>query len=261
MINSVREKMLQKNKTLGSFHELGSSSAVECMGYAGLDYVIIDAEHGPFDAESVQSLVRSAKLANIAPFVRVKDSQRNSVLKMLDVGAMGLIIPNLHTVEEAKDIVRFGKFTPIGERGIAPTSGSSFWYADYATHGLEHYFETSNRETLLIPQCETRGCLENIEEIVGLKGVDGIFVGPYDLSAALGKPGRFDDEEVKTAIQRVLEACKAAKKLSFIYAGSKKDAAERFAMGYDSVTFGMDAIVLTEAYKRIVVDIRPQGRP
>lgn len=252
MKNTFLEKVKQGNKTLGTFHELGSATAVEVLGYAGLDYVIIDTEHGPFDVESTQTYIRAAKGANITPFVRVKDANRNSILKMLDVGAMGLIIPNIHTVEEVHEVVKYGKYFPLGERGVAPTSGSSYWFADYAKQGLDHYFEVSNRESLIIPQCETVGCLNNIEEIVNIDGVDGIFVGPYDLSTSMGKPGQFDDQEVIDAIQKVADVCKAAGKFTIIYGGSEAAIKNNYAIGYDSVTFGMDAIILGNAVKAVV---------
>nr|WP_106781287.1 aldolase/citrate lyase family protein [Lysinibacillus timonensis] len=254
MENKLKTKMLKGETTLGTFHELGSASAIECLGYAGLDYVIIDSEHGPFSAESIQSYVRAAKIGEITPLVRV-NGERNSILKMLDAGAMGLIIPNIHTVDEVKEVIKGSKYYPIGERGVAPTSGNSFWYADYTTRGLDHFFKVSNRETLIIPQCETLGCLENIEEIVNLVGVDGIFIGPYDLSTALGKPGQFEDQEVKKAIQKVLDACKSANKFSFIYAGSVADIREKFDLGFHSVAYGMDAIVLAEAFKDVVNNV------
>ncbi|WP_423801184.1 HpcH/HpaI aldolase family protein [Neobacillus sp. SAB-20_R2A] len=256
MKNKIKEKMLKGENTLGTFHVIGSAAAVECLGYAGLDYVVVDSEHGPFDVESAQTYIRAAKLAGITPLVRVKDGQRNSILKMLDVGAMGLIIPNVQSVEDVKKIIKYGKYYPIGERGIAPTSGSSFWYTDYASQGLDHYFEVSNSETLIIPQCETLDCLENIEEIVGLNGVDGIFVGPFDLSTALGKPGQFEDTEVKDAIQKIIDACKKAGKFAFIFAGSEPDIQKNFEMGFDSVAYSMDAIVLTEAIKKIIANAK-----
>lgn len=256
MHNKLKEKLDNGQKVLGTFHEIGSASAVEALGYGGYDYLIIDAEHGPFDVESVQQYVRAANGADITPLVRVKDGERNSILKMLDVGAQGLIIPNVHTVEEVKKVVSYGKYFPMGNRGVAPTSGSAFWTADYATQGLDHYFEVSNRETLIIPQCETRGALENIEEIVAIEGVDGIFVGPYDLSTALGKPGQFSDPEVSGGIQRVLDACKAAGKYSFIYAGNFDAIIKNFEMGYDSITYGMDVITLIEAVKQTVKDVK-----
>lgn len=255
MKNLVKAKIERNEKVLGTFHEIGSATGVELLGYGGFDYVIVDTEHGPFDVESTQQFVRAAKGANITPFVRVKDGQRNSILKMLDVGAQGLIIPNIKTVEEVKELVDFGKYFPLGNRGVAPTSGSSFWTADYATQGLDHYFEVSNKESLIIPQCETRECLENIEEIVAVEGVDGIFVGPYDLSTALGKPGQFGDQEIIDAIQHISDVCKKAGKMAFIYAGDVETAKKDYEIGYDSVCFGMDAMILINAVKSIVKEL------
>lgn len=255
MKNLVKEKILNGQKAFGTFHEIGSSTAIEVIGYAGVDYIIIDGEHGPFEPERVQEFVRAAKSGNITPFVRVKDGERNSILRMLDIGAEGLIIPNINTVEDVKNIVNYGKYFPLGSRGVAPTSGSGYWYKEYAQNGLDNYFKISNEETLLLPQCETRGCLENIEEIVSIDGVDGIFVGPYDLSTALGKPGEFDDEEIINAIERIVNVCKNANKFSFIYSGNVADIKRRFAQGYDSVTYSMDATELAERYKSIIKEI------
>lgn len=252
MKNLLLEKLQKNEKTLGTFHELLSPAAVECLAYGGYDYVVIDTEHGPGDVETTLQCIRAAKGQNLTPLVRVKDSSRNSILKMFDVGAMGLIIPNLRSVEEAKEIISHGKYFPVGERGVAPTAGSNFWSKDYAKQGMDHYFSTCNREQLLIPQCETVGCLENLEEIVSLDGIDGIFVGPYDLSTAMGIPGQFDKPEFKAAIQKILDTCKKYNKFSFIYAGTVEAARHNFELGYQSVTLGMDAISLIEASKQTV---------
>ena len=151
MKNVLREKMLSGEKTLGTFMELGTATAAECLGLAGLDYLIIDTEHGPFNPQSALDFIRAAKLYNITPLARVQEISRAAILKLLDVGAMGLIIPCVNTVEEAKTIVSYGKYAPVGERGVANTAGSGFWFEDYASHGMPAYFETSNRETLLFP--------------------------------------------------------------------------------------------------------------
>lgn len=255
MINALKEKMAAGKKTIGTFHELGSASAVEVLAYSGLDYVLIDTEHGPFDVESTQSFIRAAKGVDFTPLVRVKDGSRNSILKMLDVGAQGLVIPNIYSLEEIKQIVSYGKYFPMGNRGVAPTSGSGFWFADYAQNGLDKYFEISNRETLLLPQCETKECLEDIENIVKFEGVDGIFVGPYDLSTALGKPGQLEDPTVLDAIKKIVDVCQANNKFAFIYAGNEVAAQNYLSLGYDSVTFSMDAIELEKSYEESIKKI------
>ena len=107
-----------------------------------------------------------------------------------------------------------------------------------------------------IPQCETRECLDSIEEIVAIDGVDGIFVGPYDLSTALGKPGQFGDPEIVEAIQHIVDVCKKANKISFIYAGDLQTTLKDFELGYDAVCYGMDAMILLQAVKDIVASVK-----
>ena len=251
MKNALREKLLRGEKALGTFMELGSATVAECLALSGLDYLIIDTEHGPFDPLSALDFIRAARLYGATPLARVQEISRPAVLKLLDAGAMGLIIPCVNSVEEAESIVRFGKYPPVGERGVAPCAGNGFWFEDYASRGLEHFFEVSNRETMLIPQCETLGCLEHLEEIAALDGIDGIFVGPYDLSTAMGIPGQFGLPEFQEALRHIRAVCKAAGKPSFIFAGSPAAAKEDLAMGYDSVAYAMDSLVLTDAFKSL----------
>lgn len=256
MKNLLKEKLDNKEKTLGIFHELVSPTAVECLKYGGMDYVIIDTEHGPGDVESTLSAIRAAKAKEFTPLVRVKDTSRTSILKMLDIGAMGIIVPDVKSLNHAKEIISYAKYFPLGNRGLAPTAGSAFWFEDYGKNGLENYFQICNKNQLLILQCETKTCLDEIEKISSLEGLDGIFVGTYDLSISLGKPGAFEDEEMKSSIHRILKSCKLNNKYSFIYAGDKNRANKYFEEGFDSVTFGMDAIVLTEAIKSLIGEIK-----
>ena len=249
MNNPVREKMLRGEKTLGTFMELGSATVAEAIALSGLDFLIVDTEHGAYDPLSALDYIRAAKLHGTTPFARVQEISRPAILKLLDAGAMGLIIPCVNTVAEAESIVAYGKYLPLGNRGVAASAGTAFWYEDYAQHGLPAYFETSNRETMLFPQCETLGCLEHLEEIVALPGIDGIFVGPFDLSTAMGIPGEFDKPEFQDALRHIQWVCKAAGKPSMIFAGSVEAARADLAMGYDSVAYSMDAFLLTEACK------------
>lgn len=256
MKNLLREKMLRGEKTIGSFFELGSASVLECMGLAGLDFAIIDTEHGAFDPLSALEYIRTAKQYGLTPLARVQEISRPAILKLLDAGAMGLIIPNVSSLEEAEQIVSWGKYMPLGSRGVAPSAGTDFWLSDYASQGLEHYFEVSNRETMLFPQCETVGCLENIERIAALPGVDGIFIGPFDLSASMGIPGQFEKPEFRDALRHIQAVCAQAGKPTMIYAANEQKAREGFAMGFDSVAYNMDAIVLAEAYRALLAKLR-----
>lgn len=254
MVNALKQKLAAGGRGLGTFYELGGGAAAECLGIAGLDFFIIDTEHGPYDVESAQSAILAAGNHGITPFVRVKDPTRPSILKMLDVGAKGLVVPCIQSIAEVEKLVEYAKYYPLGRRGFAPTRAGAWGYADFA-RDVGEYFATSNEQTLLIPQCETRGCLENIDKIAAMPGVDGIFIGPYDLSIALDKPAQMDDPELKDAIAHVLGVCHKHGKLAMIYAGSAQAAKKLFADGFDCVAVGMDAILLIEGAKRLVTDV------
>ena len=255
MENKVKAKLEIGEAVIGTFFEMGSSTAVESLGLTGLDFFIIDTEHGPFDVESTLDFIRAAELKELTPFVRIKDRSRSSILKMLDIGAKGLIIPFIKTADDAAEIVKYGKYFPLGERGFFFGRPVSYGYED-TVNDLSSYFNICNRETMLIPQCETRECLENIEEISSLEGIDGIFVGPYDLSIGMGKPAVFDDPDFKAALERILEACRKAGKPAFIYCGDAEAAKKYISMGFKGVGIGTDNTVYINAYKSIVKEVR-----
>lgn len=255
MKNLLREKIMNGEKTVGTFFEAGNASVAEALALTDLDYMLIDTEHGPFDVESVMLMLRGAELHGTTALVRVKDSNRNSILKMLDIGAGGLIIPQVHSLEEIKKIVEYGKYFPVGQRGVAFARGAGYGYLEHAKGDINDYFATCNRETLLIPQCETKGCLENIEEIAKVDGIDGIFVGPYDLSVAMGIPTQFDKPEFKAALERILKAVKDAGKFTIIYCADFNVANTRLKQGFDSVTVGQDVNFYIDTINEMVHSI------
>lgn len=254
MKNVLKEKMMRQEKVIGTFFELGGTTAVECLGISGLDFFIIDTEHGPFDVESSIDFIRTAELSRMTPLVRIKDVSRPSVLKMLDIGAKGLIVPCVENINQVKSLVEWAKYYPLGKRGFFTARPAGYGYKDFVQN-IDQYFKICNEETLLIPQCETIGCLESIEEIVNIKGVDGIFIGPYDLSIGMGIPSQFDQPEFLNAISRILKACQNAGKFSFIYTGSNDAAKEYLALGFNGVAVNMDAAILINAYKILIANI------
>ena len=255
MKNLLREKIMNGEKTVGTFFEAGNANVAEALALTDLDYMLIDTEHGPFDVESVMSMLMAAELHDTTALVRVKDSNRNSVLKMLDIGAGGLIIPQVHSIEEIQKLVEYAKYYPLGQRGVAFARGAGYGYLEHAAGDINDYFAVCNRETLLVPQCETMGCLENIEEIAKVDGVDGIFVGPYDLSVAMGIPTQFDKPEFQAAMERIVKAVKAAGKFTIIYCANAEVANTRLSQGFDSVTVGQDINYYIDAINAMVKEI------
>lgn len=255
--NKFQEKTLQGEKTIGMFFEMGNSNVAEALSLTGLDYFIVDTEHGPFDVESTLEILRAAELHDCTVFARVKDSSRPSILKMLDIGIKGLIIPQVHSLKEIKKIVEYGKYHPIGQRGVAFSRGASYGQAEHAKgKTIDEYFDTCNKHFLLIPQCETVGCLNEIEDIAQTEGVDGIFIGPYDLSVSMGIPTQFDRPEFKAALERILSAVKAAGKFCIIYAANIQIGKERLSQGYDSITLAEDVGWYIKAIQEVIQKVR-----
>ncbi len=251
MKNRVLEKFRAGEKSLGTFTHLLSAPAIEALAYTGLDYVIIDMEHSPIAAEHAAELAGVASGAGIAPFVRVDAIARSPVLKMLDAGAAGLIVPGVETVAEAKKLVEFAKFAPLGNRGYCPSRDGGWGMAECYAGGMGGYMAEANRDTLLVPQCETAGCLEHIDEICALDGVDGVFIGPFDLSIALGIPGDFANERHINAVAHVLDVCRRHGKLAIMFCGTAEAAKGYFAQGFDSVAVSLDVSVLADAFRGV----------
>lgn len=246
---------MSEQKTIGTFFELGGRAAMECLTRTGLDYVIIDTEHNCFSPEQVAHLIQAAENGGLTPYVRIGDIRRPYVLQMLDMGARGLIVPDITSVEQVKELIAYAKFPPIGRRGYFPNRTCG-WGADAWAQDVTAYMAESNRLCKLIPQCETTEALEHIEEITAFPGVDGIFVGPCDLSIEMGIPLEFDSPLLTAAIERILRACKANRKESIIFSMEPGGAKAWLERGFDSVTCSADTLIFTKAYQALAAECR-----
>ena len=256
MHNTLKEKLAQGRQPLGTFVGTGSPAVVECLGCADLDFVILDNEHSPVEAETTASMVRAAELRNVTPLARVREISRPAILKLLDVGVQGLIIPDVRSAEDVRRIVSFAKYAPVGQRGFCP-SRKDGWGTDPQC-GVLDTMAHFNAETLVIPQCETAEALAEIETIVSMEGVDGIFIGPFDLSISMGMPGDFENPQFCAALVRILSACRVAGKPCLIFAGDGAGAAARFAQGYDGVAMSIDAALIIAGIKAQIAASRGQ---
>lgn len=244
-------KLAAGEGVIGTFCHLGSSAVAECLSLSGLDYVIIDTEHAPFTDESTGQMIRAMQLHGAEPFVRVRDSSRAAVLHALDLGARGVVVPDVQSVEEARRLVDYAKYFPQGARGFAFARSAQYGFSPDLKN-VGDYFWKANRHTLLMPQCETRGALDAIEDIAALDGIDGIFVGPYDLSVALGAPAQFSTPSFRAALARILGACRTCGKLAFIYANTMDEARECFRQGYQGAAVGTDTAFLMKGVRSML---------
>lgn len=256
MHNILKEKLAQGKQPLGTLVGTASPAVVECLGCAGLDFVILDNEHSPVEAETTAAMVRAAELRNVTSLARVREISRPAILKLLDVGVQGLIVPDVRSTEDVRRVVDYAKYAPVGRRGFCP-SRKDGWGTDPQC-GVLDTMAHFNQETLVIPQCETAEALSDIETIAAMDGVDGIFIGPFDLSISMGMPGDFENPQFRAALARILSACRAAGKPCLIFAGDGAGAAVRFAQGYDAVAMGLDATLLITGVKAQIAAGRGQ---
>ena len=256
MKNRLREIIESKGSALGSFFGISTPQILEDISCAGLDFVIIDCEHGSYDTMPMSDMIRAADASGMVPVVRIADLTHGAMQRALDNGAEGIIIPCLRTVEEFRRVPELGKFPPLGNRGFIKGRGSCFGSAKWAAGSLGSYMENSNEHVLLLPQCETEEALEHIEEIVQIPGIDGIFIGPFDLSIGMGIPAQFDSPAFTAAVDRILNACKRAGKLCMTFTTSAEDARAELARGFDAVANDIDSTVFAEAYRKMVDRIR-----
>ena len=255
-MNKLIEKFNNKEKILGTISHIKSMTAIEALGYTGVDFIMLDMEHSPLDTDEAAKYLTAATAANLPALIRVSSMNKEHILHMLDAGAAGIVVPSVTNVQQVKELIKYAKFTPVGERGYCMTRDGGWGFAENSKGTLRQYMDYSNKNTLLIPQCETVGCLENIEEITSLEGVDGILVGPYDLSIDMGIAGEFDNPKLTEAILRIITACKKNKKMAIGFAGNTNAAVDQFKDGYDAVLFGIDLIMYINTYKNSIKEIK-----
>ena len=186
--------LLKGNQPLfGMFVGIASPAIVEMCGHAGFDFVIIDNEHGPASIETTEHLIRAARCANVIPVVRTLEPD---ILRILDIGASAIQVPQVNTAEHARRVVAAAKYPPLGTRGAAFSPRA----AGYGFFGGPAHAKTSNEGLGVILMIETREALANLDEILTVPGIDALFIGPNDLSFSMGHSGDQKHVEVVGAI-------------------------------------------------------------
>ncbi len=259
-MNIIKKRIAEKGYAAGTFVGVSTPEIIEGISRSGLDYIIIDTEHGPYDTMPMSDLIIAATRSGLSPVVRIADVTHKEIQRAVDNGAEGIIVPCLRDVEEFRRVVELGKFPPIGKRGFMWSRGSGFGQEDWASGGMESYMRNSNEKVLLLPQCETVEALEHIEEIVRIDGIDGIFIGPFDLSISMGIPGEFDNPVFEEAVERILRACKEAGKLCVYFSLKPEDAGQAVRRGFDAVAVSMDIFILADAYREMTDKIAKSAK-
>ena len=184
---------------------------VEMCGHAGFDFVILDNEHGPSSTESLEHMMRAARASGVIPIVR---TYAPDILRVLDMGASGIQVPQVDTAEQAAHVVALAKYPPVGIRGAAFSNRA----AGFGFFGGERQISDANNGTAVIVQAESRTAIENVDAIAAVPGIDAVFFGPNDLSFSMGYPGQMNHPEVVAALEHGIRRARAAGKAAGIIA-------------------------------------------
>ena len=233
---------------IGMFMKTLDPAFVEIAGYSGMDFVILDMEHGHVNLTDMQNNVRAAQVSGSVPIIRVGKLCPQAISQALDIGAMGVQIPQIQDAEEARQAVKYAKFYPDGERGICRFVRA----AGYSSIEKGEYFKSANKDSLIILQLEGTESINNLDEILKIEGIDIIFIGPYDLSQSLGIPGEITNPKVMGAMKKIVER---ADKMN-IKTGTFVDTLESLQLwkkaGVRYLAYSVDVGVFYEASKEIV---------
>jgi 2-keto-3-deoxy-L-rhamnonate aldolase RhmA len=229
-----------RNYQLGSWISLGHPSIAEVMADAGFDWLCIDLEHSVTDYFEAQQLIIAIQSKGIKAYVRVGENNTRIIKRILDAGADGIIVPSVNSAADALKAVNSVKYPPYGTRGVGLARAQSYGF------GFETYRDVKSKEIKLIVQIEHINAIRELDSIIQTEGVDGTFIGPYDLSGSMGKPGNYDDEDVKEALDIYEKtALKYNKLIGFhVVSPDYNQVLEKRKKGYNFIAFSFDALFL-----------------
>ncbi|MCA9066581.1 MAG: 2,4-dihydroxyhept-2-ene-1,7-dioic acid aldolase, partial [Planctomycetaceae bacterium] len=233
----------------GTMVTLPTPSTAEILADAGFDWLFLDAEHGSLETPDILRIVQAVG-HRIPCVVRVAECNEAAIKRVLDVGADGVIVPQVNSAQQAADVVRYSRYAPEGSRGVGLARAHRYGF------GFAEYVASANDRIAVIVQAEHRTAVDNIADIVEVEGVDAVLLGPYDLSASYGKMGQIDDPEVVEGIQRVTDACQQ-ENLPLGYFGITADAVRPWMQkGYTLMIAGVDVLFLGTAARKMLKELQ-----
>ncbi len=247
MILQFKKKISQDTCVTGPFMKTSDPAFVEIAGYAGFDFVILDLEHGPVSVEGLQNLIRAAQCACILPVVRVPGLGCEIISKVLDIGALGIQVPQIASASDVKSVIKAVRFAPKGLRGVCRFVRA----AGYSAVNRYEYFRNSD-DILIVIQLEGVEAIEKIDEILEVEGIDIIFIGPYDLSQSVGYTGQIDHPLVEEKMMRIIEKAKKAGKSIGTFADTVEYAQKWKLKGIRYISYSVDVGLFYEYCRQIV---------
>lgn len=253
----LAERLRSGDRLVGVVVKMPGAAMIETAGNTGFDLVVIDAEHGAGDTALLEDHLRAAEAVGIAALVRVGSNSEIEILRALDAGAVGIVVPHVGDGPAAEQAVRAAHYPPTGRRGLATSTRAG----RYGLVGLGDHVRRANAETTVVVQIEDVAAVPHAAEIAGRTGVDAVFLGPTDLSMSLGRPGELDHPEVAAAIDAIVDATVSADGAALcVFASDERSAARWYDRGAQIVLFGGPAIV-SRSFKDLITAVRASATP
>lgn len=249
----IKKRLLNGELVLGTIvSEVRNPNIAYMLAQSGFEFFIIDNEHGCYSSETISDMIAGARGAGIAVIVRVCEITRESILKPLDSGASGLLVPQVNTAEQAREIVLHAKYPPAGARGVGLRRPHSL----YGRVNCAEYLKQANENTFIAVQAETPEAIANVESIASIDGIDCVFAGPFDLSVSLGIPGQLSHPREIEAIDTMLEACRKYNKIGGILMFDTLALRSWIEKGMRFVAYSSDITLLADAAQKAVEELK-----
>ena len=249
---TIRGALLERRVTLGTWIQIGHGAVAEILADVGFEWIAADCEHTDIGVHEFVELARGMHGRGPVPLVRVRENDTLAIRQVLDAGAGGVIVPLVNSAEEAAKAVAAAKYPPEGIRG--------FCFSRMNAYGreFEEYVRCANDDVSVVVMAETKDAVSNIDEIVGVQGVDGVFIGPYDLSGSYGMPGQTDHPVVTDACATVVKSCRAAGKSAGLHVVDPTPESIRRAVGngFTFIALGVDTVFLQTAAAEALAQAR-----
>lgn len=246
--NVLKEKLSRGEPVLGTWVTIPSAVALDVICSTGLDFVILDTEHGPLSIERIQELAMVAESSGVSPVARVTTLSEGDILRVLDTGVCGVQVPNVDSATQAAQIVKYAKFPPLGNRGFSPFTRAG----GYGGFDRKKLTQDLNAQGLVVINIEGDDVLDRVDSILAVEGIDVVFIGLFDLSKAMGVPGDVNNPRVQQALKTIVDKVKASGKVAGTIATSSADMDKYLEMGLQYLVYLVDADMLRSAYGSVV---------
>lgn len=245
--NTLKQKLADGQAVLGTWAVIPSPIVVDVICSSGIDFLVVDNEHGPISFETAQNMVITCESRGVTPMLRVGGVIESDILKALDIGAHGIHVPNVGNAAQVEQVIKYCKYPPIGERGFSPFTRAG----NYSRYTGAELTKSANENVLTVVHIEGKAAYEELDSIIDIASLDIVYIGLFDLSKSLGIPGEIDDPKVFNYLENAVSKIRSANKHAGTIAVSEEQTRRYVDMGVQYITFMVDCDMLRASYEQI----------